>query len=81
MLEDGSIRERIGALDAKVTAAHTRVDKLEVLIKEDLTEVKKDLKAVVAWMNRSLGWAAALLFVGGILGSVVSYLIKFYTKG
>lgn len=76
MSEDLSIRERIGALDAKVDAAHKRVDKIENSLSVDLLEIKKDLKIVVAWMNRSLGWAAALLFVGGILGFVLNKLIK-----
>lgn len=70
------ISERIGVLDAKISAAHSRVDKIEELIKADLTEVKNDLKVVVAWMNRSLGWAAALLFVGGLFGAVLSKIIK-----
>ncbi len=72
---DGNIWERLGILDAKVTAAHSRVDKIEASVKDDLTEIKSDLKKVVAWMNRSLGWAAALLFFGGIIGAIIMKLI------
>lgn len=75
-MSEESLRERLGALDAKVSAAHSRVDKVEQTVAQDLSEIKKDLKIVVAWMNRSLGWAAALLFVGGILGTIISKLLK-----
>lgn len=71
-----SIYERIGAIDAKVSAAHSRVDKIEIQIRTDLEDLKKDLKAVVAWMNRSLGWAAACLFTGGIIGALIMKLLK-----
>lgn len=74
--QDVGIYERLAILDGKISAAHSRVDKIEILIREDLAEVKKDLKIVVAWMNRSLGWAAAFLFVGGVLGSLITKLIK-----
>lgn len=71
-----NIRERIGELQANVKAAHERLDTLEELIRNDLDQVKKDLKIVVAWMNRSLGWAGALLFTGTIFGFIIEKLIK-----
>lgn len=70
------IYERLGQLDQKITAAHNRVDKVEGIIREDLKELKTELNKVVAWMNRSLGWAAALLFVGGIIGTLITIVLK-----
>lgn len=79
-MSEESLRERLGALDAKLTAAHARLDKVEQSVSLDLQEIKKDLKIVVAWMNRSLGWAAAFIFVGGILGALLTALIEFFKK-
>jgi alpha/beta superfamily hydrolase len=70
-----SLLERLGVLTAKIDAAHARVDKIESSTSQDLGEIKKDVKLLLAWMNRSLGWAAALMFVGGSLGGLVGFIL------
>lgn len=62
------ILERIGLLTAKADAAHTRIDKLEKITREDLKEIKDDLKTLSALVNRASGWAAAFIFIGGLVG-------------
>lgn len=63
------IREKIGALSAKADAAHNRVDKLELLLRDDLKELKADLKELNAYMHRGKGWAAAMVFISGFAGA------------
>lgn len=64
------LHEKIGVLSAKADAAHSRIDKLEVLLRDDLKELKSDLKALNAYMHRGKGWAAAMVFISGIVGAV-----------
>ncbi len=70
-MHDLSISEKIGALSAKVSAAHSRVDKLETGIREDLREINSELKGLTAYVNHAKGWAAAMMLLSGILGAVI----------
>ncbi len=72
--------EKIGALDAKVTAAHGRVDKLELMLREDLKEIMSDLKEIHAYMNRGKGWAAALMLLAGTSGAGIIKLLGMIGK-
>lgn len=86
-----SLHERLIALDQKsgdaAKAAHTRVDKLEVLIQEDFAEIKADIKAIAAkmdnvssWAERSKGWAAAALLLATILGGIIAKTVTLVVK-
>lgn len=68
-MSDSNTLEKIGALSAKVSAAHTRLDKLEIGIREDLKDLKNDLKELNAHMNRGKGWGAAFMVLAGTLGA------------
>jgi hypothetical protein len=72
----GDIRERIGALDAKLTAAHHRLDKHEAGIASDLGEIKEDLKLVMAFMHRSKGGMAVMVFLSGGTGAGLAILLS-----
>jgi hypothetical protein len=73
--------EKIGALSAKADAAHNRIDKIEVLVRDDLKEIKKELKELAAYMNRGKGWGAALIFFSGFAGAGMTKLIAMiFTK-
>ena len=74
------VSEKIGVLTAKADAAHNRVDKLEVLIRDDLRELKADLKELNAYMHRSKGWAAAMIFAGGIVGGAITLVAQIIFK-
>ena len=74
------IRERIGTLAAKASAAHERIDRLEVGLREDLKEIKKDLTEVLAWMNRGKGWGAAALLIAGLMGGIAAQVVKSLIK-
>lgn len=69
------MHEKIGTLDAKVTAAHHRLDKLELAIRDDLKELKVDLKDLNAHMHKGKGWSAAFLFLAGISGAGLTKLL------
>jgi len=73
------LQERIAVIESKVTSAHTRLDKMESLVRDDFKEMKAELKAVtekiqtvIDFMNRSKGWAAAGIFVI----SLIAWLIQ-----
>lgn len=80
-MSDSDIRERLGALDAKVTAAHTRLDKIEINVSEALKDIQSELHELNAHMNKSKGWAAAFLLIAGATGAGVVKLIAFLKGG
>lgn len=72
--------KQVITLDGKISAAHNRLDRIELGIKEDLNEIKKDLKDVMGWMNKGKGWAAAGLMIAGVIGGAVTALIEIVFK-
>lgn len=80
--------EKFGELNAKVKAAHQRLDKLEILIRDELKTVSENLKEMSSefreahkehdqWISRAKGWAAAaLLLGGGAIGTIVTKLFQ-----
>jgi len=82
------IEEKIVSLNDKVEAAHRRVDNMQLLIRDDLNEIKEsfkevssELKDVVAWMNRGKGWAAAAFALASLIGGGLSILINKFIGG
>lgn len=78
-VELAALKERLISIDGKVSAAHSRIDKTEQLIKDDFGEIKADLKSlalkledVTSIINRGKGWATAALLLAGILGGTMS---------
>lgn len=72
------LSEKIGILSAKADAAHSRVDKLEILLRDDLKELKSDLKELNAYMHRGKGWASAMIFLSGFAGAGLFKLITLF---
>lgn len=70
------LHESIGEIKATAKAAHQRLDKLEFGLREDLKGISDKLAEIEKWMHKSQGWAAAALFVGTILGSVISIMVS-----
>lgn len=75
-LDVALLKEKLVTLNNKIDAAHSRTDKMELMIHNDFTEMKKDLKEMNAWMNRGKGWAAAALLLAGLGGGLLVKLIK-----
>jgi hypothetical protein len=72
--------QQIGQLEGKVGAFHSRMDKLEMRVQSDLTEIKSDLKSLTEFMHRQKGWGAGALFVAGVFGSLLGTAIGFLVK-
>lgn len=75
-----AIHQQIGQLEGKVSAAHNRLDKHEMRVQSDLTEIKSDLKSLTGFMHRQKGWGAGALFVAGIAGSLLGTLASILLK-
>lgn len=77
------IREKIGELRASVKSAHSRVDKIETEVREDLNKVEAQLVELNAHMNKGKGWAAAFFLLAGLAGGGLATLIAniFSNKG
>lgn len=73
-----AIHQQIGQLEGKVSAAHNRLDKHEMRVQSDLTEIKSDLKSLTEFMHRQKGWGAGALFVAGLMGSLLGALAKVF---
>lgn len=65
----------IKGLEATLKSAHKRIDKMEILIREDFKEIKSALESINGFMNRGKGWAAAGLLLAGMVGGFVSKFI------
>jgi predicted ATPase len=79
-MDSSDIRETIGELRATVKAAHFRVDKVEVQIAAQLTLIQTQLIELNAHMNKGKGWAAASMFISGIVGAGVVKLVSTFYK-
>jgi hypothetical protein len=70
------IWEKMGQVIAKTDAAHTRLDKLEGVIREDLAKLNAAVASLLAEMHKTQGRNGAILFivggVGAILGAILS---------
>lgn len=64
-----AVHQKLGELSATAKAAHQRMDKLEIGIRDDLKTLNKELKELNAYMNRGKGWAAAFVMLSGFAGA------------
>lgn len=78
-----SIFERVVITERDISAAHKRMDRGEQALKEELAKIQStqaeiigELKIVIAWMNRTMGWAAAAVFGSGFIGAAAVLVIK-----
>jgi hypothetical protein len=74
--------ERVVVLEQTAKRAHERVDEIKIgtakeleTIHQGLGEVSKDIKELLAWKNRALGWAAAAIFISSLLGGAVATVL------
>lgn len=74
------VHEKIGELNAKAKAAHSRLDKLESEIRDDLKDISKDLKELNAYMHRGKGWASAVIMLSGFMGAGIFKLLTVMFK-
>lgn len=79
-MSDQNVSEKIGLLMAKADAAHSRIDKLEIELREDLRGIFQELKALAGDINHGKGWASAgklllTLILGAGGGTIITVII------
>lgn len=67
-------------LEQKVIAMHTRLDKVEVDMSDKLKAIATDVKMLLDNHNFSKGRASAFLFMGSLLGGLVTAGIGYILK-
>lgn len=77
-LDIARVQERIGSLNDRIVTAHTRIDGLTKDLKEELDEISRDVKTLLANMHEARGGKAAWVLVGslgvGLLGAIAKIL-------
>lgn len=76
MSDETRVFEKIGQIAAKADAAHSRLDRLEIGVRDDLKEITNELKKLNEHMNRGKGWAAAAMLFAGLAGAGIVKLIS-----
>lgn len=74
--ELNDLYEKIGKIDMKADASHSRLDEFAKAFREDVTEIKNDVKNLVAAENRRTGWTAAMMLVGTVISGLIGYFLK-----
>ena len=74
--ELNDLYEKIGKIDMKSEAAHTRLDEFSISFRSDITEIKNDLKELIAKENRRTGWVSAMVLIGSIISGLIGYIMK-----
>lgn len=78
--DEARVHEKIGQLAAKADAAHSRLDRLENVMRDDLKEIRDGLDQLNAHMNKGKGWAAAVILFSSFAGAGVVKLIAMLFK-
>ena len=79
--------ERLAIAEEKVKAAHSRLDKFETDVKDDLNgilaiigEIKTDVKDLLAHKNQGIGRMTVLIGAAGALGGAIVWALEHYLK-
>lgn len=89
------LQERVAVVENKVSTAHTRIDKMELLMRDDLKEIKHDIKenidsltnrvnTLIGLAERWKGMAAIAVLACGavafIIQTVLSTIFRLWVK-
>ena len=74
--ELNDLYEKIGKIDMKADASHARLDEFAKSFREDVTEIKHDVKNLIAAENKRTGWVAAMVLVGSVVSGLIGYFLK-----
>lgn len=89
------LQERVAVVENKVSTAHTRIDKMELLMRDDLKEIKHDIKenidaltskvnVLISFMDKWKSMAAVAILACGAIGfiiqNVLSALLRIWVK-
>jgi len=73
---DPNFSEKLGVIGQKAEAAHSRLDKLEGVIREDLATLNAAVASLLAEMHKTQGRNGALLFVIGGVGTILGAILS-----
>jgi len=82
------LKGQLTGLESTLKSAHKRIDKMEILIREDFHKIQETMEKmnnkldeVNGYMNRGKGWAGAGLLLAGLIGGLVSKLAALLFSG
>jgi len=70
------IDERLNNMESRLKTAHTRIDGIEAVIREDVKEIHKALLPLRDWMNRGKAGVAVLVIADSIIGGLVASIVS-----
>lgn len=85
------LQERVAVVETKANAAHSRIDKMEAFLRDDIrdlkSEIKQDMKKmesnledVVNFINRSKGMFAVIVLISGFIAWIIQKIISSIIK-
>lgn len=77
-LDIARVQERIGSLNDRIVTAHTRIDGLSKEVKDELSDISKDVKTLLANMHEAKGGKAAWVLVGSLGIGLIGALAKIF---
>lgn len=75
---DPVVHQKLGELEAKTTASHKRLDKVEINLVSELKGIRDELKELNAHMNRGKGMGFAAMIFAGLSGASLTKLGEFF---
>lgn len=73
--------ERVCNINRLLSGLGTRVETLEVDIKNELTALRADVQPLRDWVNRNKGAMAALVGAVTVLGGAIGALVAHFLRG
>lgn len=72
------LRERVAVNEQSVKSAHARVDQLDKFMRDELKDLKADMKTVLGFLERSKGMVAVVTIGAGVIGWVINLIISMF---
>jgi len=80
------LQERVAVVENKVNTAHTRIDKMELLMRDDLKDIKHDIKenidalttkvnTLISFMDKWKAMAAIAILTCGVIGFIIQNVL------
>lgn len=74
------IQERVAVNENSTKSAHARIDQLDQFMREELKDLKTDMKTVLAFLERSKGMMIVITVGAGVIGWVIQLIVGLIFK-
>lgn len=76
-LEDkvSSLSERVAVNEQSAKSAHARIDQLDQFMREEIRDLKADMKIVLGFLERSRGMVLVVTVGAGVIGWVINLVV------